>query len=135
MTSQTVIPVVIDRHAEDAAFLWLLRDAAISEPHYDLKDLAELDNRLEAHLDGLRIAGDYAWDVAKEALNIGEPGEVFVAGWLAVDTLDGQKLDLTINAAKTSHENQRALASALAWHPAESIRDLIQSLLNELFAP
>lgn len=130
MTSQTVIPVVIDRHAEDAAFLWLLRDAAISEPHYDLKDLAELDNRLEAHLDGLRIAGDYAWDVAREALAIGEPGEVFVAGWLAVDTLDGQKLDLTINVAKTSHENQRALASALAWHPAESIRNLIQSLLN-----
>ncbi|MGI9289410.1 MAG: TIGR02270 family protein [Pseudomonadales bacterium] len=130
MNSSSVIPVVIDRHAEDAAFLWLLRNAAVHEPHYDLGDLAELDNRLAAHLDGLLIAGDYGWEIAKNALGIGEPGEVFVAGWLAAGTLDGKKIDLILEAAKGSKENYGALVSALAWHPLESIIDLVKSFLN-----
>lgn len=130
MNSASVIPVVIDRHAEDAAFLWLLRDAAIHEPHYKLKDLAELDNRLAAHLDGLLIAGDYGWDVAKNALDIGEPGEVFVAAWLAIGAVDGKKIDRVLDAAKTSKENHRAIVSALAWHPEESILGLLKSFFN-----
>jgi hypothetical protein len=39
--------------AEEAAFLWLLRSNAIRQPHCALKDLAKLDDRFEAHLDGL----------------------------------------------------------------------------------
>lgn len=53
-TNRQTIPLIIDQHAEGAAFLWLLRDAAVAAPHYSLKDLAGLDNRVEAHLDGLR---------------------------------------------------------------------------------
>jgi hypothetical protein len=49
-----IIPEIIDQHAEEAAFLWLRRDAAVHQPHYDIEDLAELDERVEAHLDGLR---------------------------------------------------------------------------------
>ena len=58
------IDSIITQHAEEAAFLWLQRDAAVREPHYSLADLAELDNRVEAHIDGLRIAGDAGWGAA-----------------------------------------------------------------------
>jgi hypothetical protein len=37
---QAIIPSVVMQHAEEAAFLWLLRDAAVSAPHYSLADLA-----------------------------------------------------------------------------------------------
>ena len=37
------IPHIIDQHAEEAAFLWLLRSDAVSAPHYDLEDLVRLD--------------------------------------------------------------------------------------------
>jgi len=46
------------QHAEEASFLWLLRHAAVTRPHYSLADLSKLDNRVEAHLNGLRIAGE-----------------------------------------------------------------------------
>jgi len=56
-----IIESIVSPHTEESAFLWLLRDSAIGEPHYSLQDLADLDNRVEAHLDGLRIAGDAGW--------------------------------------------------------------------------
>ena len=48
-----IIPVVVEQRAEEAAFLWLLRDSAVIEPHYSLPDVAHLDDRTEAHIDGL----------------------------------------------------------------------------------
>lgn len=130
MMSAPVIPVIIDRHAEDAAFLWLLRDAAVRAPNYSLDDLAELDNRLEAHLDGLRIAGDTGWEVCKTALEIGEPGEVFAAAFLALDSGDGKKIDSVIGAAQGSPETMQAFVSALGWLDFSQIQDLARSFCN-----
>src|SRR5262245_61527707 len=47
---------VLARHADDAPFLWHLRNQAVAAPHYSLLDLAKLDERVEANLDGLRVA-------------------------------------------------------------------------------
>jgi uncharacterized protein (TIGR02270 family) len=87
-----IIQPIIEQHAEEAAFLWLQRDAAIHEPHYSLKDIAHLDDRLEAHIDGLRIAGDTGWEICKAALALNEPGEVFAAAVLAFEGEDGQRI-------------------------------------------
>ena len=54
----TIIESIVTQHAEEAAFLWLLREGAVDAPHYSLKDLVEHDSRVEAHLDGLRVAGE-----------------------------------------------------------------------------
>ena len=54
------ISAIIEQHAGEAAFLWTLRDAAGGEPHYKLWELAKLDDRVEAHIDGLRVAGALA---------------------------------------------------------------------------
>ena len=44
-----IVESVITQHAEEAAFLWLLRDASSGQPHFRLMDLAKLDGRVEAH--------------------------------------------------------------------------------------
>jgi len=43
-----IIEDIVSQHAEEAAFLWLLRDNAVRAPHYNLKDLADLEERVEA---------------------------------------------------------------------------------------
>jgi uncharacterized protein (TIGR02270 family) len=130
MTTTLAIPAIIDRHSEDAAFLWLLRDAAAQAPNYSLGDLAALDNRLEAHLDGLRIAGDTAWDICRAGLEIGEPGEVFVAALLAIDSGDGVKVDAVLAVAQSSIMNLRAFVSALGWLDFNKVEGLASAFCN-----
>jgi len=69
---------IVSQHVEEAAFLWLLRDIAVTAP-YSLADLAVLDDRIEAHLDGLRITADAGWHSCVEGLQQKESGEVFTA--------------------------------------------------------
>lgn len=113
--SAAVISHIVEQHAEEAAFLWILRSYAVHAPHYRLKDLAKLDHRVEAHLDGLRIAGPDGWELCEQALEIGEAGEVFAAGLLALESKDPKKLAKVIRVAETSPEACKGLISALGW--------------------
>jgi uncharacterized protein (TIGR02270 family) len=114
-TKMSLIPAVIEQHTEEAAFLWLLRDAAVQEPHYSLSDLAHLDDRIEAHIDGLRIAGDEGWELLKEALAFEEAGEVFAAAVLAFETGVEERMQTVLQAASDDYELSRGLVSALGW--------------------
>lgn len=114
-----VIKNIISQHAEEASFNWLLRDAAVREPHYSLNDLAKLDKRVEAHLDGLRIAGDAGWEICKQELNWEEAGEVFTAAYLAFDSDDALRIHEVLEAGSAEPELCRGVISALGWLPFE----------------
>src|SRR6266853_363233 len=90
--SPELVPAVLDQHAEDAAFLWLTRDNAARAPHYSLADLVKLDDRVEAHVDGLRVAGDDGWTLALDELKHPEAGEYFAAMVLALESGRKEKI-------------------------------------------
>lgn len=125
-----IIENIIDQHAEDAAFLWLQRDAAIRAPHYSLKNLAQLDDRVEAHLDGLRIAGDCGWEICEKALELEEPGEVFAAAVLAFEQCDWEKINGVLSAGCKSPKAFRGLVSATGWQHDECLSEILPYLLN-----
>lgn len=50
-------------------------------PHYDLSALAQLDERVETHIDGLIIAGDSGWEMIEKELVWDEPGGIFQPGF------------------------------------------------------
>jgi len=78
------IPIILTQHAEDAAVLWQRRTRAVNAPHYNKMYLSRLDEQLEAHIDGLRIAGSTGWDEALAAYDdIGGAGEMFTLATLA----------------------------------------------------
>src|SRR5881628_2349581 len=109
-----IVTVVVEQHAEEASFLWLLRDAAVSQPHYSLADLAKLDNRVEAHLDGLRVAGNAGWEICKKAMEEGDAGEVFAAAVLAFESMEDEHLQAVLKVGAGTPE-VRGLVSALGW--------------------
>jgi uncharacterized protein (TIGR02270 family) len=125
----TVISDIIEEHAEEAAFLWLRRDYALGEPHYSLEDLANLDERVEANLDGLRIAGDTGWQICVEALAIQEPGEVFAAAFLALESQKTDRVDVVLAAVEEDPLLQRAFVAAMAWMAFDHIYALATKLL------
>lgn len=124
------IPIIVDQHAENAAFLWLLRDAAVLGANYTLEDLAELDYRVEANLDGLRVAENLGWTTSKSALELGEPGEVFAAASLAIENADGARIDEVLKVAAQSRDNIRAFVSALGWFEYSRVEALIETFLS-----
>lgn len=110
-----IIKEIVADHADEAPFLWSLRADAVSAPHYDLDDLAQLDNRVDAHLDGLRVAGDFGWDMAAAQLELLEPGAVFATGVLALESKDSDRLARVIATAEAAPETVAGLVSALGW--------------------
>src|SRR5690625_6788712 len=58
---------IYEQFAVDAAFLWLLRSIAVNQPHYKRDDMAALDQRIDAQLNGLMTAPDDSWRICREA--------------------------------------------------------------------
>jgi uncharacterized protein (TIGR02270 family) len=122
-----VIPEIVDQHAEEAAFLWHLRAAAVRSPQYELADLTKLDGRVEAHLDGLRVAGEPGWKTATGQL--GPPGEVFAAAVLAFESRDPTMVQEVLAAAADKSEAVPGLISALGWLTYEQASKHIKALV------
>src|SRR5947209_1794986 len=120
---------VIDQHAEEAAFLWRQRDHATSAPQYALKDLAKLDERVEAHLDALRIAKSAGWSTVHGQLDQGR-GEVFAAAVLAFEGGDPSRVKRVLDVGCPTTVFGRALISALGWIPSEVSLPTLTSLLE-----
>jgi hypothetical protein len=83
-----VLREIVRQHAEMAAFLWTVYDYHLlhpeENPEMDEVRLARLIERLEAHLDGLRVAGDQGRKIAQERYEeFSEAGELFVLRMLA----------------------------------------------------
>lgn len=125
----TSILFLVERHFEEAVFLWRQRSAAVHAPHFDLRALADLDERLEAHLDGLRVAGESGWDIARQALGGKGPGEVFVAAALAFESGDETRIDFVLDSPLEHAEGIPGIISALGWLPREQAHRHIQVLL------
>lgn len=78
-----ILPNIVRQHAEQAAFLWTVYDRALlypdENPEMDDLRINRLLERLEAHLDGLRVAAGEGIKIAEERLKeYPEAGELFV---------------------------------------------------------
>ncbi|MCY1509610.1 hypothetical protein D9M68_439620 [compost metagenome] len=124
------VQVVIDQHAEEASFLALLRDYAVRAAHYDLKHLTTLDNRIDAHLDGLRITGQTGLEVLLAHLGPHAIGEVFASTVLAFESANAQVLSRLSEHLRGAMETERGYRMALGWLDWERVSPWIERLLT-----
>jgi len=127
--SSSIVRQVVTQHAEDASFLWFLRQAAVSQPHFSLADLSKLDERVEAHLDGLRVAGESGWNVVQETLSFEKPCDLFAAGSLAFESGHWDKIDFVLESAAKKPEVISGLVSSLGWLPYGWAQAHIEALI------
>jgi uncharacterized protein (TIGR02270 family) len=130
-----ILQHIVERHAQNASFLWHLRDRATGRPRFALIHLARLDERVEAHLDGLRVAEDAGWEICKAALPEGEGGEVFAAALLAIERDDLRGIAHVLDASVGDPARARGIVSALGWAPPSAARRIAAGLLAPACPP
>jgi uncharacterized protein (TIGR02270 family) len=88
-----ILTDILEEHIEEADFLFHQREKALLNRVYDLDGVAELEERLLAHLDGLVLGDKEAWKLLAPKLIDGEAGEVFAAAFVAFDSGDSVLMD------------------------------------------
>lgn len=121
--------MIVERHADEAAVLWSMRDGAVFAPHLGLRELHRLDRRIDANLHGVRLAGTPGVKLALGALEHGDAGEVFAAGVLALESNEPGALERVI-AATSTDDNARGLEGALAWVEPQTMEPACKALLS-----
>lgn len=117
---------IIDQFAGDASFLWLLRSIAVKQPHYTRADIQQLEQRIDAQINGLMTSLEESWPVCVEALELNDPGETFTAAVLAFRSHDVNKIHSAVKAGLSDDESAKGLVSALGWLAAKLVNGWIE---------
>ena len=81
---EPIVREIVAQHVSDAAFLWSTRTFVL-RGHVRLRELLRLDARVDAHLDGVRVAGDPGIHLCERQAE-SEPSEgLFVPAVLALE--------------------------------------------------
>jgi uncharacterized protein (TIGR02270 family) len=120
---------ISEQFVVDASFLWLLRSISVKQPHYYLEDLAELEKRIDANLDGLMCNFELAWDICLEELSYEQAGETFSAAIIAFRSRNMDKIQHVVNHAFCNEQTFKGLVSAMAWLPKKLINEWIERFL------
>ena len=121
---------IVAEFADETSFLWYLRSRAVGAPQYTLDDLICLDERLEAHIDGLRVAGEKGWDVCAGKLESNNAADYFAPAVLAFESGMPQGIQDVLDAIAEDPNKARALISALGWLPPAQAEPHINNLLS-----
>lgn len=113
--ARPIIPAIVQQHVEDAASLRHIRSVLLRAPHVRLLQLGRLDDRIEAHLDGLRVAGDPGRALARAALERLDVGSAFVVLVDAIEQRDATQALKLLSLREVAPEVARAAASAVGW--------------------
>lgn len=66
-------------HLEECAMLFERRELCIEDPETSLRDLVELEDRMEAHIDALVLGGAIARELGLDGVSSGDPGNLHAA--------------------------------------------------------
>ena len=129
-TQRPVIVSLVAQHANEAGALWLRRDEAVRAVDYCLRDLADVDDRLDAHLQGLRCAGHAGLRACDGLLAAGHPGDLFAPTVLALENDDAGRLAELLSIAEAMPPMARALASAFGWVSPQCLKGVVATMLS-----
>lgn len=125
------IPDIVRLHAGEAAELCELRGAILDAPHVRLRNLQrDFDDRIDAHLDGLAIAGVHAWPFCEAALEEPSTGAVFTAAVRALEENRSDRLDRLFALTGAVPQTRAGLGLAMGWVEPRRLQGLGIALLG-----
>jgi uncharacterized protein (TIGR02270 family) len=132
MAAAQPIPLVVQQHVEEAAALRNQRTVLLDTPNASLEQLKRADSRLDAHLDGIAVSGEFGSRLVEKALETAGLGEVFVATVTALEGRDPVRLDKSLALAGVMPNSKRAVISAIGWLSPAQLQGTVASLLESV---
>ena len=132
-----VLAEIVAQHVEEAATLRNNRALLVRSPAAGLRQLARHDERIAAHLDGIRVAGNEGAALAQAAFNAmdkPDAGATFtVLTGLIEQRASGAALDLLqrLHDAAAAPCAARGAASAVGWVSAADLRGVVMPWLAD----
>ena len=124
-----LLPDVAADHAAEAAFLWYLRELAAVSPVHGPQNLADLDERVAAHLDALFVNGAVGVAACKAGFaSHPRSREAFPLAWLAAASGSPDLLAEVAKAADAEPATIPGIAAALSWLGAEHVATAVTAL-------
>ena len=124
------VEIVVYQHADEAAFLWSQRSHFIAAPHITLRQLARHDDRIAAHIDGLRIADEAGRKICQAQLITEDPGAMFTAMVMAAENRDEKRIAELFALAESIPAMQRGLTAAFGWVSSQFLQGTVKELLT-----
>lgn len=128
--TQSARPLWLAQHVDEITALFESRALLLRTSAHRLADLQILDERMDAHLDGVRISGAQKWPILLQALDEPSPALIYLATIMAVEARDTHRLQQLLALAETLPELRSALLQALTWIAPDFTQPLVQPLLN-----
>jgi uncharacterized protein (TIGR02270 family) len=118
----TYIPELIEHHYEELQFLWGQREFALRSPLYTLPKFLALEQRIEAHVQGLLVAGVDLIQIVEQGLTSEEPSTSFAAAY-ALLRLENETATLAVIQAFSGGQGKQmyGLRQALSLARMEQI--------------
>jgi uncharacterized protein (TIGR02270 family) len=127
---------VYAKHLEEFQFLWGQRQTAIRSPDHKISDLARLEERLAAHLDGLLLPAETAIPVLETCLEESEPPGVFAAAYVLLRLRIQAAADRVVIAfLKAGGEKIDAFGQALCHGPIDLVEGKLRGAAASAPAP
>ena len=130
--AQSVALVLCVEHLEEASFLYeQRRDGLLDDPDLAWTDLADTEERLEAHLDALVLGGDLALALCRERVEEGDPGELYAALCVCCRQQREDLLDAALGRVEADDEERvLAVRDALAGDLPEAWAEVVTGWLS-----
>lgn len=132
MIRTRIMREILEEHFEELQILWNLRQSAIRSPEYALAALQRLDERIEAHADGLVVGGERIIPLVEEGLVGDDWLPVFASAYtllrLGGPTAPGRAIDAFLRAEGKQLEGFR---QALCHGPIDSIIPQLRQAVND----
>jgi uncharacterized protein (TIGR02270 family) len=130
MRRERIIGRIVQQHAEDAGDLRHLRSRLSTFPAAGLEQLAEIDDRIDAHIDALAVAGEAGWHAAQQFLGEGDAPAQFPACLLAIESRESALIERCLALAETAPKTRIAVTNALEWVFPHSLEGTVADLLR-----
>jgi uncharacterized protein (TIGR02270 family) len=124
------ISVVVAQHLEDSDVLYNSRRQIVRGSQLRLLNLKRLDDRLNAHLDGVAVSGAQGMKLLKESLASATTSTIFTAMISGIEDRNAELLEKLLVLAESIPDGRYAAMSAFGWVSTTSLQGISKALLD-----